>query len=324
MRFTDAFKAGFRVINRNLPLVAVQIVAMIINIAGLIFLVVLPIVIAIAIMGIDITMLSDMKTLPYSIGGYIGRYFFLFLIGIFFILLYLLIVTTFALYVFGASSGVLAHSVQYPSEKLSLKLFFSEGNRLFLPMIRYMTAASLLFLLLLVVGILVLIPLFTVIESIKSMNMTAGFFFGIFFILLALSVMLFAITACLAVFFYGSAILIFRGKKAFASIKEAARYLYRRQNAYWLYCLLLGGSVGLSLVLALVGMPMSAIPVIGPLFSIPYHLLTYVIQTYFSLFVTSAIFVFYFSTEEVIEIPSTPAIDTLFPESPGQPEPPQG
>lgn len=324
MRLSDAFREGFTVINRNWQLIAIQVIAIIITLIGFIFVVILPVIIAIFVLGVDLTLFTNIEAMPDSFSEFVTKYFLLFVVASAFFLVYLLLVTVVTIFLFGASSGIIAESVKNSEEKFSLRRFFAEGKRLFFPMVRYLTAAGFILLLLALVIALIFIGLFALYDSVKSMHMPVGLFIGLFLVLSIIAVTLFLVTASLAAFFYGTAILIFREKTALASFKEAALFLYHKQNAYWLYCLLFGGSILLSLLIMLAGIPLGALPVIGPFFSIPYQIFSVIIQTYFSFFITASLFTYYYHVAVSIGTPSTPVTHTSLPEPPRPDDAPQG
>ena len=323
MRLSDAFQEGFRVINRNWQLIAVQVIAMILILIGFMFVVVLPVVITFFLLGIDLTVLTTIDALPYSFSEFVNKYFLLFAVAAAFFLFYLLLVTVITVFLFGASSGIIAESVKNPAEKFTLPRFFAAGRRLFFPMVRYLTAAGSILLLLALIIVLIFIGLFALYDSIKGSQATVGLFIGLFLVLSIIVVTLFLVTASLAAFFYGTAVLIFRENTAFASFKEATLFLYHRQNAYWLYCLLFGISILLSLLIMLAGIPLGALPIIGTFLSIPYQIFSVILQTYFSFFITASLFTYYYHVALPTGTPSTPGTYISLPEPPRHDDAPQ-
>ncbi len=295
MTYVNAFKEGFHLINRNWQLVGIQVLVMVVNCISFFVVVALPVgIIAVAI-GMDIEGLSNFEDLTHNLGSYLADYMVLIMIGIFFVLIYLLVISVLSIYIYGASSGVIAYSINNPSEKFSLKRFFGEGKRLFWPMFRYIAVVLLVINALLIIVMAIFILMVFISEFLKGFESNMAVFISIFLMLLSISVMLFAVTFGLAVTFYGTAILVFHGKGAFTSLKEAIIYIYKKQSAYWFYCILLGGSVVAAVILMLMGLPFSEIPVVGTLLAIPYQFFTYVVQSYLGLLVMAVIFKYYAS-----------------------------
>jgi hypothetical protein len=86
----------------------------------------------------------------------------------------------------------------------------------------------------------------------------------------------------------------------------------KRPQAFWLYLILFGGYILISFILVLLGYPFKLIPVIGPILSFPYQLISYVFQTYIGLAIIATIFIYYYSTE----IPSKPVVESSTPQTP--------
>lgn len=297
MKYIDAFKEGFGLINRNWQLVAIQTVVLIINCLGFFFVVALPIIIAVIMTGTEIENFPDIRELPHAFSRYLTEYFVLFLVGLFFLLVYIVVVSILAIFMYAGSSGVIAHGIRNPLEKFSLKRFFSEGKRLFFPILWYLTVVGLLLTVLFLIGVLVFASIVFFVDYFKEMDTTLGLFVGMFLMLFSAATALFVITFALAATFYGTGVLIFKGAGAFASIKEAVACLYGNPSAYWLYCILFVGSVAVSLLLMLAGIPFNMIPLVGPILSLPYQLFVYVVQSYFGFFIIAVIFLYYFRSE---------------------------
>lgn len=318
MRYRNAFIEGFNLINRNWQIVAIRVLVMVINIACFFLFVGVPVFITLVVMGIDIGEISNLQAIPENILDFLTKYFVLILIALAFLLIYLLIITILVIFMYGASSGTLVYGIIKTSENFSLKRFFSEGKRIFAPMVRFLTAAGLIMIVVAVIISLIFISVISLSEYFKQANTVIGLFSGMFLMVFAIAVSLFLITAVLALTFYGTAILLFSGKGAIASLKEASVYLYDRQSAYWLYCILLGLSLVLMLLLMVLGIPLNMIPVIGSILSIPYQIITFVIQSYFGYFTLSVIFTYYYHTANATGSPSVEEKNISFSKSPGQ------
>jgi len=105
---------------------------------------------------------------------------------------------------------------------------------------------------------------------------------------------------------YGAAALYFKGTDPVKSVREAIRYLLRHPNALWLYTILFSGYIFISLLLIFFGYPFKAIPVIGPIVSFPYQLISYAFQTYVGLAIIGTTFAYYYSTEILSESQALP------------------
>src|SRR5574340_882120 len=137
MTYSDAIKGGFRIINRNWQLVAVQAGMMIANCIGFFVVVGIPLGIAFVVFGLDLTGLADTRDIigifrdPSAL---LTKYMGLVLIVLTSILFYIAIVTTVGIFVFGGSAGIIGRAVSDPSRKFSMKLFFAEARKIFFPL----------------------------------------------------------------------------------------------------------------------------------------------------------------------------------------------
>jgi len=324
MRFSDAFREGYTLMKRNWQLVVIKLAVAIINIFLFLFLVLLPVIIAVIVTGIDLSSFAETADIRYSaLFDQLTSYIALFAIGAIFFLVYLLIVTTIAIYIYGASSGIIANSVRDRSASFSSKAFFAEGKRLFGAFFRYITVYSFVIIPVIIGMVIITASAFFIVDTLHNVHETLSMFLGIFFVLSITAIFLFVLTASLAIFFYGSAYVIFKGEKSFDSIKKAGKYIYDRPSAYWLYCLLILCSLGITIAFLFIGIPLNLIPVIGPLFSIPYQIFVAIVQTYVGYFIISVIFLYFYRTEMVSGEPATVLNHTSPEPTPPQPLFPQ-
>ncbi len=128
----ECIKEGFHLANRNYQLVFLRIIVVIINFISLLFFLGLPIIVAVAYMGFDLShavdLLPDLMENPFDLlSKYLGL---VFLIGISFIF-YLTFVSTIILYSLGGTLGVLRNSAVNIQYRFSLSSFFKEANNIF-------------------------------------------------------------------------------------------------------------------------------------------------------------------------------------------------
>ncbi|KJU81978.1 hypothetical protein MBAV_005830, partial [Candidatus Magnetobacterium bavaricum] len=65
MTFTDSFKKGFEVLNKNWPVVAIQIAALFVAIMGFVILIAIPLVLAAVMFGSDLMQIINNFSLEY-------------------------------------------------------------------------------------------------------------------------------------------------------------------------------------------------------------------------------------------------------------------
>lgn len=300
MTYSEAIKSGFRLVNDRWQLVAVHAAVMLFNCLGFFIMVGIPLGIAFIIFGLDLTGLAEIREVLGVLKNpseLISKYFGLVLVVITSFLLYILMVTTIWLYVFSGSVGILGQGILEPSRKFSMRAFFSEARRLFFPLMWFS-----LFICLIFIAIAFVLGLFgggiaAVTSAARSQDSTLALFLGIFFSLVLILVGLSIIFGALSVTIYGIAILFFKGEGAIRSFQTAVKFLWSHQNAFWIYVLLLSGYILVSFALMLVIYPFNLIPIIGTIISLPFQILSYIVQGYLGLVVVSIIFIYYYDSE---------------------------
>jgi hypothetical protein len=335
MTYSEAVKSGFRLINSRWQLVAVQAGTMLFNCIAFFILVGIPLGIAFIIFGLDLTGLAQLKDilgLVKSPAELLSKYFGLVLIVLISFLLYIILITTIGLYVFSGSIGTIGRSLIETPSKFSLRSFSTEAKKLFFPLMWYSLVVGLVFLCIaFVLGILgggVAVA----VSSAKSYDSTLALFLGIFFSLVLVLIGLSIILVALAATVYGTAALFFKGEGPLRSFNGALKFLWSRPNAFWLYVILFAGYVTTSFIVMLIVYPFNLIPIIGPIISFPFQILSYVVQGYLGLVIISVVFTYYFNgeikktegpaaTEHVPGVTADSSIereDTSVPEAPGQ------
>lgn len=308
MTYSDAVKSGFRLINRNWQLVGVQVAMTIANCIGFFVIVGIPLVIAIVIFVQGALGMSEMKYVLDSLKNpdeLFSKYFGIVMIVVISFLLYVLIASTLGLFVFAGSIGTVGRSVLNPSEKFSMKVYMSEAKRIFFPLIWFSLVMGLIFL-----AVAFFLGLLgggaaVVVQSAKSQDSTLALFLGIFFSLVLVLLGIAVILGVISITVYGLAVLFFKNEGAIRSSREAARFLWERPSAFWLYVLLFFAYIIASFVLMLFTYPFNLIPIIGTLISFPLQVASYVVQSYIGLAILAAVFIYYYEAE--IRKPETPA-----------------
>lgn len=324
MTYSEAIKSGFRLVNSRWQLVAVQAGMMLFNCIAFFIMVGIPLGIAFIIFGLDLTGLTEIKDF---IGVFknpaelLSKYFGLVMIVISSFLFYILMVTTLGLYIFGGSVGIIGRSILDPSSKFSMKSFFREARKFFFPIMWYSLLVGLVF-----IFIAFILGLFgggiaAVVSAAKGQDSTLALFLGIFFSLILILIGVSLILGVLSVTVYGIAVLFFRGEGAVRSFRDGFKFVWVHQNAFWLYALLLIGYIIVSFLVMLIVYPFNLIPIIGTIISIPFHIISYVVQGYLGLVIVAVVFNYYFEMEMKKNLPSpieTPVETT--PESSSGPE----
>lgn len=290
----EAIKEGFRVINRNLPLVFIQIGVMIISFIAFIFLVGIPVGIAVIYLGIDLLKFKEALSALKDPIEFLNQYSGLAIFLVTSFILYLTAVTCLALFVFSGSLAIIKDSLEDPSERFSFKKFLSEGKRYFLP----------LCLLILILGLFFLVLIFvlgafvgTAIVLLTPYKDEMGIFLIVFAVISALILISLALAGfllLLALSIYAVIALIVEELTTWKSIKRAINFVKENfLEAIGFYLLLIAGYIGAAILMMMINFPFSMIPVIGPILTLPYQLLSYVIQIYLGLVIMASLMVFY-------------------------------
>ncbi len=300
MTYTDAVKSGFRLVNRNWQLVAVQAGMMLANCIGFFVIVGIPLGIAFIIFGLDLTGLAQTRDIMGMLrhpSELISKYMGLVLVVISSFLLYLLIVTTTGIFVFAGSVGSVGRAVLDPSRKFGMKPFFAEAKKLFFPLTWFSLVMGLVFIAIAFILGLLGGGVAAVVQTAKSQDSTLALFLGIFFSLVLALCAIILILGAIAVTVYGLAVLFFKSEGPIRSFRDAATFLWNRQSAFWLYVMLFFGYLIASFVLMLFTYPFNLIPIIGTIISFPLQLVSYVVQSYLGLGILATIFIYYFEAE---------------------------
>jgi hypothetical protein len=322
MGYAEVIREGFRVIHRTWQLLLVQLGMVILSGIGFFVFVGIPLAIAFVIFSIDLTgiaQIEDIFRLFKGSSDILSRYFGLVLIVVGGLLMYIILAATFSIYVFAGSVGVIGKALQDKTLKFSMPLFLSEAKRLFLPMLGFTSIVGTIF-----VAVAFMLGIMgggvmALVTFVKSQDSTLALFLSLFFSLLLIIIALIVLLGILSITMYGIAALVMKGLGPMKSLREAAHYVVRHPNAFWLYALLFGGYIFVSFLLVLLGYPFNLIPVIGTILSFPYQIISSGFQTYIGLSIIAALFAYYYSTE----ILSETLVETPTPQAPPEDETPQ-
>lgn len=299
MKTIESIKNGFRVINRNWQLVLVQIVAMFLSFIGFFIFVGFPLAIAFIIFGLDLTEFSNIHSMLSTLNRpaeILSKYFGLAVLVLASILIYLTAVLSLGLFIFGGSVGVISRSVKDSSAVFSMRVFFSEGKRLFFPLVGFTTIVGLIF-----IAVAFVLGLFggaiaAIVSLAREFEATLALFLGIFFSSILFIAGLALILATLAVTLYGSAAMTIGGFGPVKALRESVRYLYTHAGAFYLYSLVFGVYIITSFILLFVGFPLKFIPLLGPLFAVVFQFAVHIAQSYLGLVMLAIIFWYYTAT----------------------------
>jgi len=307
-----AIKAGIQTVNKNWQLLFVQFIAFVLSGLSFFIIVGLPIAIAFIMFGLDLTEILRLKDLISVFRGsaeLLNKYFAMALIILFSLLVYLSVILVAWVFALGGTIGILSFSIRSEITKFSLKTFFSEGRRLFLPLSMFSSIIGIIFLFIaFFLGILVGAAS-TIIDVARSYEATFGLFISFFCSLVLMSVGIALILLTLSAAIYGVAHLVFEQSRSVTALKETVKYLYSKPAAIGFYTVVLLGYTVMGFIVILIGVPLTLVPVIGPLLSLPYQLVTYMFQGYLSLVMLASVFHYYQGVQSAASRPATEAAD---------------
>jgi len=306
MSYISIIKLGIKTIHRNWQLVLIQFASVILSCISFFVVVGIPIFIAFVMFGLDMTEILRLKDLVSVFKGsaeLLQRYFLMAIVIILSFLIYLSFIVVLWIFTIGGTIGIIRNSILNETDRFTFRGFLNEGKTLFFPVFLFSSIISLIFLALTFILGLLGGGAAAIIEAAKTYEATLALFLGVFFSLALLSIGIFLILITLSITTYGTANLSFNRSGTMDTLKETMRYLYSRPSAVGFYSALLFGYMVIGFIVILVGSPLALIPVLGPLFSLPYQLVAYAIQGYISLAMLSSVFHYYYSTAYLPQLP---------------------
>ncbi len=295
MSYSENIKEGFRLVNRNWPLIVIQFVMSVIGCVGFFVIVGLPLLAAVIALGLDVselTKLSDFLVKAESPLELLKEYLAVGLVVIAAVLVYLAFAIALWFYVFGGSAGVLGRALSLPGRRFSMKEFYSGGKRLFFPLLWYTSLVGLIFL----GGVIVLGILGGLLPALKFHETAFGLFLSVFFALLAVVAGILLTAATMAVVLFGAGLMAFGGGGASQTLRRTLKFLRERPSALGLFAVASAGYITVYFVFALMALPFNLIPVIGPVLLIPYQIFLYALQGYLNLALMAVVFSYIHST----------------------------
>lgn len=328
MSYLATIREALRTVNKNWQLVVVQLLSALLVFLSFFLIVGTPIAIAFILFGLDLTEILRMKDIISALKGSAGllsKYFGMALIVILSLLLYLIFFFIVLVFTMAGTVGALAESITARVSRFSSAVFWRRGKALFFPLFVFLVSVAVIFIIPVVVLWILGDAASAVIEVAKGHDATLGRFLGIFFSLILFTVGLLLFLVILSIMAYGIASLVFNRPRPLKALKEATRYLYETPSAFLFNIVLLVAYAGMGFLVILIGYPLTLVPVVGHLISLPFQLVSYTIQAYVNLVMLAAAFHYYLTTGPgAPALQSSPPAGTSLPEAPGQPHAPEG
>jgi hypothetical protein len=305
MVFLDSAREGFRTVHRNWQLVLIRIIASVINWVAFFVMVVIPVVLLVVTVGMELASATDVWSFLNSLTAALFKvYFAVALLIISSFLLYLVFASVVWLFALSGSMGVLAKRLAGPAatdinlylkseEKFSLREFFSEGRRLFFPLMRFYIIIGFA-----IIGAFFIVGLalggaFYITDLLRETNMILAALLGTVLVLFAVALWLFSTFGVFALSVYGACIVATEDGRATSAIRKAYNFLVAHPRGFWGYVLMLLGYMVVFFLLVAIGYPFKLIPIIGSLIMLPYQLAAYAVERYLGLGIIGSVFAYY-------------------------------
>jgi hypothetical protein len=298
----DCIKEGFIIANKNLMLVLIRIAATVINLISIFIFFGIPLIAAVAYLGLDMTHARDL--LPFLMDNpfeFASRYIgLIFLIGASF-MFYLTAASMMFLYVMGGTLGVVRNSAVNAQYKFSFSSFFRESNQKFFRLV-LLLSALLLGLTVLLIAILSVSGISAfVLKSFAGSGTMLNTFISSFIMVSTIIVLSMILLACFIVSVYSAIAAVAERQSVIISIKKSAGLLRKSPGAMLLCIVLFAGAVVLNAVIFGVKMPLGVIPVLGPMISIAVSLLGVVFHSYAAVVIWASMTVYFLrSTDDPV------------------------
>lgn len=299
MTYIEAIKDGITAVNRNWQLLLIQFASTLLVFLSFFIILGVPIAVAFILFGLDLTEIlksRDTFEVLRDSAALLEKYFAAAVIILLSFVLYLSFIVALWTFTISGIIGVFADTILNLDHKFSVRSFMRGGRKYFLPILFFSSLIGTAFI---VIAFLLGVlggAASSIIDTAKSREIAFALFLGVFFSLVLVTASFFIILGTLSVTVYGIACLAFTKASSMETLKSTLRYLYSRPSALGFYAMLML-SYGLSLfIVILIGSPLTFIPVIGPVLSMPYQFIVYFVQAYIGLVIVSSTFIYYYKT----------------------------
>ncbi len=288
MNTTEHLRNAIKIALRNWPVILINLAASLINCAGFVIFVLLPVSGLLLVAGISPFLITDI----YSHEALLEQIPWVVAASVVFMLLYITVIACIGLFVLSATVGVIVDTIGNPDADFSLSRFFSEGKRLFLPYLNYTAVTG-------GIGILMVVTLSVagvfvdnLVQYLKTYSATLSYFVGIFsmvvgaIILLSLIILLFAVT------FYGLIEIAIGNEGTMEAFRRAVNFVLNRTGAVGYFLLSGFIYIAVNLVFGFFGLSFRLTP-FGFFLSIPFQFVFYLISAITGLWFLSALVSYY-------------------------------
>jgi hypothetical protein len=286
----ETIKDGFRLANRNLQLVVVRIIVTIINFAGLIVFLGLPVLVAIAFLGFDIAQAQDL--LPSFMDNpidVISRYLgLIFLIGAA-LILYVFFSSMLILYSYSGMMGVLRSSAVDTQFKFKVSIYFKEAGRNFFRLFRVLSLVLFISLTLIIATLVIGGICAAIMKSVSGAETTMEVFLNSFVSIFIIIVTIVIILASIIFTVFSLVISVVTMEGALACVSRAYNFIKEKPQSLLFCMILFAGIITVNAVFFTLQVPMQFMPFLMPLV----YLLNALGQSYLIIVMWSALIMYY-------------------------------
>jgi hypothetical protein len=286
----EGIQEGLKLANKNLQLVLIRIIVSVINLVSLIIFIAIPLVVAIAYLGLDLVQAKDM--LPFIVRNpfeFISRYLGLIIFSGISLTFYLMFASVLYIYTLGGALGVLKSSSVNILYKFRFKSFFKEANANFSRLLWIVSLVLLGVIVLLAACIVAGGLTAAVVQGISGSGSTLEVFFSSFAMLTIIVFVMLAVLAGIVFTVYSIVILVIEGKGVMESIGSTFNFLKQYPQALLFYVFLLFGIIAANAIYYGIQLSLISIPAVTPLM----YLLNAFFQGYLSIVVWSSLIAYY-------------------------------
>lgn len=299
MIYTEIIREGIHTVNKNWQLIFVQLIAMMVSCISFFIIVGLPIAFAFIMFGLDLTEILKIQDIISAITesfGLLHKYFSIAVMIIVSLFSYVIFLILLWIFTISGTIGVLGNAVCDKGYRFSTGRFFEEAKKYLRPVFGFSIIISTIFIFAAFLLGMLGGGASALIDRVKGLEITLALFLSVFFALVLISVGLFLIFSIMSVVVYGFAHLFFHKSRPFDALKGSIRYIYSTPSSISFYAILLILYVIIGFIVLFIGSSFALIPIIGLFLSMPYQILSYLIQAYIGLIMLSSVFHYYHKT----------------------------
>ncbi len=273
---------------RNWPVIIVNLIVAVINCAGAVFFVLLPLSGLLMLAGISPLLLTHTS----SYDALLGQIPYVAALAVVFMLIYLCFLVCIGLFVLAGTTGIVVFSARNPAEGFSLNRFFSEARRLFFPFLNYTGLTGGLLVLVAVLSVVAGFFVKGLVEYLQAYSAALSYFVGLFSVVVGGLVLFSILLLLLVITFYGLIELAISNEGTMEAFRKTINFIKKQGGAIGYFLLVGVIYIAVNLVLGAFGLTFKLTP-FGFLLSIPFQFVSYLVSAAVGLWFISALVSYY-------------------------------